>query len=467
MKVSFARKICKQLLPACCRRPLRAVVRNLPGNRRFTKQSAEIADFLRQAQWWDSEQISQWQLERFKAVLEHAYTHIPGYRQLYQEAGIKPKDICSLQDVIHLPFTTKELIRDNFGDFCHPDWVESDRYLVTTGGTKGLPLQLWHTGEMRAKEDAFVKLHLEGARWHATGTIAYLMGTFVGSKGNVFDYQPIHDRLFLSSYYLFDQTFPAYLSSMKQYNVRYLMGYASSMTVLASLIIEHDLVGMMPFKGIFLCSEPVFEWQLMLLREAFPEAKITASYGQTEQVVYASWCDVQSQYHVWPFYGYPEIIAHDNTPLSNPGQVGEVVGTGFWNYCMPFIRYRTGDIARLAGTQCEQCRRSFLILDEIEGRVHDALISRTGRRHMLPSGLGGELFNAVKQLQYYQDEPGKVTLRIVAKSADGTPDVDALVAELCRYLGNEFELRVEFVDEIPRTARGKQPIVVQKLSSAL
>jgi phenylacetate-CoA ligase len=463
MNPSWMRNICKRLLPTGCRRPLRAVVRNLPGNRQFRKQSAGIAAFLRQAQWWNADQVRQWQLERLQGVVEYAYAHIAGYRQLYEEAGVGPRDIQTLEDMQQLPFTTKELIRDNPDEFCDPQWSQADRYRVTTGGSIGTPLAFYHTQETMAKEDAFVRLHLDWAGWSQTGTIAYLMGSYVGSKDDVFDYQPIHDRLLLSSYYLCDQAFPAYLRSLQAYDVHYLLGYASSVAVLASLMIANDLIGTIPIRGFFLCSEPVFEWQLMLLRKAFPDASITASYGQTEQVLYASWCEAQARYHVWPFYGYAEIIDHEGAALSRPGHVGEVVGTGFWNYCMPFIRYRTRDMARLGGTHCKQCHRQFLILDEIEGRVHDALISRTGRKHMFPSGIHGELFDSVKQLQYYQDEPGKVSLRIVAKPTDGAPDVDPLVAELRRYLGDEFELRVEFVEEIPRTARGKQPIVVQKL----
>ena len=63
----------------------------------------KVHSFYNQAQWWSVEQIEDWQLVRLKLMVEYAYNNTSGYRQLYDEAGVKPSDIISLAGILQSP----------------------------------------------------------------------------------------------------------------------------------------------------------------------------------------------------------------------------------------------------------------------------------------------------------------------------------------------------------------------------
>lgn len=114
-------------------------------------------------------------------------------------------------------------------------------------------------------------------------------------------------------------------------------------------------------------SENLYDWQNKLIVEAL---KITpfGLYGQTERLAMAAYCEYNNKYHIVPEYGIVELIDENGQIITTPNQVGEIVATGFGNYAMPFIRYRTGDLASFSSNKCI-CGRSHRILSRIDGRT--------------------------------------------------------------------------------------------------
>ena len=54
------------------------------------------------------------QLKKLKATVKHVYDNVEHYRKKMDEAGVKPEDIQSLDDITKLPFVTKEDIAENY-----------------------------------------------------------------------------------------------------------------------------------------------------------------------------------------------------------------------------------------------------------------------------------------------------------------------------------------------------------------
>ena len=101
-----------------------------------------------------------------------------------------------------------------------------------------------------------------------------------------------------------------------------------------------------------------------------------------------------------------------------PGETGEVVITDLNNYCMPFIRYRIGDLATASnGTTCS-CGRGLPKIQHIQGRVQSIIIGANG--NYIPGALFGHLFKdyyfCVKQYQVIQTQLSNITLIIVKAS---------------------------------------------------
>jgi len=422
-----------------------------------------IKEFLQQAQWWDRKQIEQWQLDKLKEIIEHAYSSIPGYRQLYMEAGIKPNDIQSLRDIDYLPFVTKELIRDNLDDFTSTAVSKWKRVYLTTGGSTGIPFGFYITRLNYSIEKAFMHLGWERKGWKLGDRSAVLRGAYIGSERKFWDYNSYQNELLLSNYYLTEKNYPKYAKQLLKYKALYLQAYPSAATMLADFVMTKGDIERLNFKLILLGSENVYDWQKQKLLEAFPGASLFDWYGHAEKAILAARCEYLEQYHVWPFYGLTEILDENNGEVS-VGQTGELVGTSFWNLATPFIRYRTMDMATKGRFGCDGCGRKFQLLEQVEGRLQEVIVTGTGRYiSMTAINMHSDVFDNIKQFQFYQEKTGEVVFKIIKKNSYSNKDTALIRRELMKKLGQDMALNIVFVNQIPKTPRGKYRFLEQKL----
>ena len=91
------------------------------------------------------EQMHQLQSERLCKLVEHVYTNVAFYRKKMIEAGVKPADIKTIEDIVKLPFTSKQDLRDNypFGLFAVP--MKDIVRVHASSGTTGKPTTVGYT----------------------------------------------------------------------------------------------------------------------------------------------------------------------------------------------------------------------------------------------------------------------------------------------------------------------------------
>ena len=416
--------------------------------------------FIREAEKYPLEKIREWQLTKLKLIVRHAYENIDGYCQLYREAGVHPDDIRSLDDIQHLPLTTKQLFQDNIDAFTAR--TEFSRY-ITTGGSTGIPFGFNVSIDMLAMERAFMHAGWERAGWKLGDRSAVLRGGYIGSELNPIQYDPYRRELNLSTYYLTAESLPRYLAAIRDYQPKVIQAYPSALNLLADLLIESKRHGEIPFGVILLGSENLYDWQLEKFEYVFPKTKIFSFYGHAELAILAAWCEKERTFHVWPFYGYTEIFDQDQREVAI-GNEGELVGTSFHNFATPFIRYKTMDYAIKGETFCHSCARPFLVLDKITGRSQEIIVSGRGRQiSMTAINMHSKVFDNIKQFQFYQDKQGEVTFKIVRKNSYTDEDTNYIRRELMKKLADDFLLTIRFVNDIPRTKAGKYRFLIQKM----
>lgn len=431
---------------------------------RMGRKYWQIKKFLCEAQAWNREKIKKWQLQKLKHVLYHAYTNVPGYYFLYKDKSVKPDDIRGISDIKYLPFVTKELIRDNLEDFSIRTIANRKRIYVTTGGSTGIPFGFYHTRLNRFMENAFMHVGWERAGWRLRDSSAVLRGAFVGTKTKFWHYDHLRRELLLSSYYLNEETYSKYIGKILKYTPSHLQAYPSSMNILSNLILANSDAGKVNFKIILLGSENIYDWQKDRISKAFPEARIFGWYGHAEQVILAPMCEYSDKYHVWPFYGLTEIIDAENQEVKL-GQEGELVGTSFWNYATPFIRYKSMDFAKKGTDTCEKCGRQFQLLDKIKGRLQEMIVTRNGRYISIAAiNMHSDIFDHVMQFQFYQEKKGEVIFNVVRKETYSERDTEYIKRGLHKKLGNDTKLKIRFVNNIPHTQSGKYRFLIQKLA---
>jgi phenylacetate-CoA ligase len=453
----------RRILPDPAVKPLRRLASVVPWPWRMGQTYWHWTRTLQAARAWPPETVRAWQLEQLRNVVRHAYERTEGYRELYRQAGIHPEDIRRLEDVRHLPFTTKRLFQDNLEAF-------SDRRLrrdyVTTGGSTGIPFGFYQTAVHQEIENAFMHSAWAAVGWNPRQVSAVLRGAFIGSAEKPWNYDHYGRVLELSSYYLTDKTLGVYRDAINRYRPQVLQAYPSSLQLLCTLLRPLPPAKRASFALILLGSENVYDWQLEQVREVFPAATVFAWYGHAERVLFAPWCAKRRAFHVAPLYGLPELL-DDNDREVNAGEVGELVGTSFHNFATPFIRYRTMDRAVRGPSSCDRCGHDGMMLECVVGRSHEIILTATGRRiSMTAINMHDDIFDALRQFQFYQEELGRVVFRYVSKQPLSDRHRRTIHDRLMVKLGGDVDLSLAAVDEIPRTRAGKLSFLDQRLPMA-
>lgn len=418
--------------------------------------------FLREAERWSEDEIAAYQLQQIREVVRHAAAQTVGYRRLFADAGVDAESIRSPEDLRRLPFIDKETIRDQLDEFSAP-WP--NREYVTTGGSTGIPFGFYRNPDAFARELASKAHQYYRIGWREGDPQLVFRGLPIASPDHM-EFVERFNELRCSSYHLIPDVMEQYRQRALDYGPKWLRCYPSSGTLFARWLKETGRA-FPPLHGILCASENLYEFQRELLAEVFG-ARVFSHYGHYELAALAGYCEFADTYHVLPFYGYAELIGFDGQPVTRPGEVGEIVATSFLMKATPFIRYRTRDFAVYGGRGCRACGRPYDIWTRIEGRLQEFLVTRTGRLiSMTAINFHDDIFDAVRQFQFHQNQPGRVTLRLVPREAGLSEETLASIGRrLLVKLGDDVELGFEIVRDIPLTQRGKHRFLVQELPVA-
>lgn len=438
------------------RKLLKNIYFKIPQKYRMGKKYWEIKRNLQEMQWWNEERIKIWQTNKLKEIIDYAYNYVPAYRESFRKAKIKPIDIKNLEDIKKIPITTKKMISNNLEGYSSTAIKKESQQYVSTSGSTGEPLGFYHTKLNNDKENAFVQLAWERFNWKMNERSIVLRGTFVGSKEKYFMHKSSRNELWMSSYFLNSESYYDYIRKIESFSAKHLRAYPSVAADFAELVIINNDIGKLKFNTIFLASECIYKWQKEVIQRAFPNSKLFSFYGQTEQVLFAEMCEYSEKYHVSPFYGLIEVIDENGREV-DVNFPGEIIGTSFWNYATPFIRYNTGDLATKGKSKCSLCGRNYQMLESIDGRQREWVENKTGKKVYLTfiSSIHSNVFDKIKQFQFSQESPGNLVLSIVKKENYKEKDTENIKIEFLKRLGDGFRIKFLFVDEIKKPISGK------------
>jgi len=328
-----------------------------------------------EAECMPREELEKLQGERLRETVRHCYENVPAYRKKLDDAGIKPEDIRSVEDVKHLPFTTRDDLRDNypFGMFAVP--MEDVVRVHSSSGTTGKPKVVGYT---RKDIDTWAELMARtigcgGAGKNDIIQNAYGYGLFTGGLGIHYGAEKIGATVIPIS----GGNTKRQIMVMQDFGSTMLACTPSYALYIADTALEMGVdVRDLPLKyGIF-GAEP---WTDGLRKEIEAKMAVRATdiYGLTEVIGpgVASECEVQDGLHVFDDHFLPEIINPDTLEVLPPNMPGELVFTSLTKEAFPIIRYRTRDLSMLKTDPCP-CGRTHFRMGRITGRTDDMLIIR-------------------------------------------------------------------------------------------
>jgi phenylacetate-CoA ligase len=266
------------------------------------------------------------------------------------------------------------------------------------------------------------------------------------------------NQLYLSAMHFGPARATAYIEAISRYRLRYLLGYASTLSLLAAA--AGELHQNLPLAGVITDSEPLLDYQRQTIENAF-HCPVHQTYGQAEIVCVASECSYK-RLHLWPEVGWTEILDDADRPVA-PGQPGRIVATGLLNEEMPLIRYDTRDLGQLAGqgVVCP-CSRTLPVLDRVWGRMDDVIVTKDGR-HIVQIDRILEPRLHIREAQIVQKGVGQFVVRVVPAKGWCKRDETRLKESLLALVG-QAHVTVELVSTIPRTWAGKFRVIVSEMN---
>lgn len=423
-------------------------------------------EFVRDAQWWPADQSREYQLGKLREMLKLAYERTGFYRRAFDSVGFRPGDLHSLADIEGLPTIDKQTVIENLSEMCTKSVTDRDVDFGSTGGTCGTPLHFCLNRSRSYIEYAYLISSWERAGYRLGMPMAVLRGRTVPAARNGLhhEYDPILRHHYYSSFHMSDEDMARYLEHMATIGPCFLHVYPSTAAALARFTLRRGMQAPNNIRGIIAESETVYPEQRQMVEDVFG-CRYFSCYGHSEKLVLAAECEHSTDYHVWPTYGYFELLDEKGDPVTTPGQQGEIVGTGFINTVMPFIRYRTGDWATYVGDRCEACGREHVIVRDIRGhRTQEVLIAAGGSEIPWTAlNMHDDTFLHVRQFQFAQDKPGQAVLRIIPAVGFGEEDAKRIHHNLGRKLDGQLSFAIEIVDAIALSPRGKAIYVDQRI----
>ncbi|MBN1882943.1 MAG: phenylacetate--CoA ligase [Deltaproteobacteria bacterium] len=316
------------------------------------------------------------QLKRLQNVVKRVYEKVPFYKKRFDDAGIKPEDVTSLDDLKRLPFTYKQDLRDNypFGLFTVP--MEDVVRIHASSGTTGKPTVVGYTKkDIETWSELMARVLVAGgATKHDIIHNAYGYGLFTGGLG--FHYGA--ETLGASVIPISGGNTKRQIMIMQDFGPTVLTCTPSYALHLAEVAEE---VGSdfkkMKLKSGFFGAEP---WSTVMRKEIEKKLNISAIdlYGLSEIIgpgVSTECMEAKDGLHVFEDHFIPEIIDPVTEEVLPPGSQGELVFTTITKEAFPVIRYRTRDISTLNYDPCV-CGRNFARMARVSGRTDDMLIIR-------------------------------------------------------------------------------------------
>ncbi|MDF2177292.1 AMP-binding protein [Aliiglaciecola sp. CAU 1673] len=415
---------------------------------------------LERSQWQTGAQISASQEKSLEAFLLNLSRHNPYFRALFSRLDITAEDFANIDVLKRIPLLDKATIRENEKGFVS-ELCQSPHFM-TTSGSSGTPLR-FVLGKERISHDV-------AAKWRATrwwgvdigDPEAVIWGSSIELSGQGWA-KVLRDRLFRSRLFpakqLDAEGMDRLLDDLQSFEPAMIYGYPSILTMLAEHANSKGIVyrpGRL--KVIFCTAEKLYPHQRQTI-ETFFGVPVANGYGSRDAGFIAHECP-EGGLHI----SAEDIIVEVLDELGNDckvGEIGELVVTHLCTSDFPMLRYRTGDLATMAEGPCA-CGRGLPRFADVIGRSNDVLRATNGAAvHGAYIGNIVREDRAVCHFQMIQESDRQFELKLV-NYPDMQIDVQKMATKLKKVLGDEADISIDVVQDIPAEATGKYKYIINR-----
>lgn len=416
----------------------------------YSLRRAEIGEI----HGYNTKQQHDFVFQRVRKLAIHAYQNIKFYTHHYQKNGFSPNDLKDFDSIKRIPIVAKrDLMEFDLDDRC--DMTQPNRTLANTGGSTGVPLSFYIQNDSFGHEKAHMNFVWEKLGFQQSDSVLTFSGR--SKLKNAIQYDGLRHSFLVDIYQPFEKTVSACDELFRRKRMpEYLHGYPSAIYDFLSQISKKNMPLALKLrksiKGVFLGSEyPNPRWRKKI--ETIVDAPSVSWYGHTERCVLAYEAEEAFSYHPLLSYGYAESI---------PNSSGEqLVGTSYYNFSSPFIRYNTEDGIKATAVENGILKR-FEIVD---GRDGEYILDRYGKKIPLTGLIYGrhhKLFDYCRSIQLSQKTNGVANIHYCVLDNVQLP---GSVERLFDSTNVEIEFFFKDCIEPIRTKSGKVGLLIKSTSS--
>jgi phenylacetate-CoA ligase len=359
-----------------------------------------------------------------------------------------------VDDLERLPIVTKADLRER-GDRLMVEGYRGRIYPMKSSGSTGVQTTVYLDSSCNTEVFATQLLYLNWGGF-AMGRPHLQTGMSL-KRGVVRTFKDLLFRCsYMSAFDLTDAKLAAAVATIERRRITTIMGYASSLYVLARYLkrMDHPI----RLASAFTWGDSLFPHYRDLIEE-MTNCRVTDCYGLGEGLQCASQCERHDALHEHMHGVIVEIVDRHGRPCRD-GELGRVVVTRLEAGPMPLIRYDTGDVAAFVPGSCE-CRRQLRRMSRVQGRATDIVTTPGGDRlivHVFTQIF--EMIPEIRQFQARQTEPDSIKILYVPAEGFTADVLEGIRSEIGRHCTHPPRIDFERTDEIPLEQSNKRRFVI-------
>lgn len=384
---------------------------------------------LMKNQWLDIGQIREIQRQKLRYLVDYAYKNVSYYKKLFDKTGISPADIKSIEDFKKLPITNKSDLQSLKIDFITSRSFCSDELMhERTSGSTGRPFTIYFDKDFVMVRDALFLRGLRAAGYKPRQRLFLISGRYNLERQN---------RLFRWKHVSVKQSSDVILGSYNQFKPHVLYGCTAALRILAQHIRKHNKFVHRPERMIS-TAEMLDESTKKLLEETF-NTELFDFYGLTETGLVGWECPEHRGYHLSEDANFIEFV-----PDEYNQKYFKFVITNLNLRSMPFIRYDTGDLIRLAKQKKCSCGRGLSLIEKIEGRTVDCIKLKNGQTvspYMLTCEI--EKLNAIIGYQVIQKDYDEFMVKVEFQKGESMSSIEEIDKCIRSIIGEDVRINIK------------------------
>ncbi len=406
--------------------------------------------FYKRSQFWTKAQIEQYQDEQLIKLVQHAGQHVPYYRNLFKNIGFNVSSFRGREDMHKIPTLDKEIVRTRQKELIADNARNFGITWDSTSGSTGTPLHFVLDDAVQANKIAAL-LRSYGWAGYKLGKKTFSLQSYY-FKDHDYKFNRLYNILRFDSNKLKKSSAIKVIKEINRFKPEFFMGFPFDILMLGRFAEEAGLT-VHRSRSIVTYGETLSNKKREFLEKAY-RCKVFDFFSLHERAAMISECE-HGNLHLIEDFAFHEVL-----------EDGKLMGTSFYNYAMPLIRYEIGDNIDLddVSKKC-RCGRNFRMVKEIIGKQCDYIETPDGR--FLGSVMSHSIDNAKGVIcsQCIQNAIDRIDINLIIDDSFNESSRIALEKGLKKRLGNNIELNFKFVSQLEKKASGKTPFIISKIGN--